>query len=223
MDGKYIGVQYPISRYRHISCRLLMRQCCTMVCGIGVAACGDVRTQPLNSDGCVSDDAVQDGLGENSGVDAAPAPQLLSCVGLPMTCGALGNDSCCTSLEVPSGSYDRSFDLAGDANSGNTIYPATVSKFRIDKYEVTVGRFRAFPNAGMGTQSSPPMPNAGAHTGIAGSGWDAKWNTNLATNTATLVAAVNCSSYPTWTDTPAANEHRPMNCLTWYDAMAFCV
>jgi hypothetical protein len=22
--------------------------------------------------------------------------------------------------------------------------------------------------------------------------------------------------------TPAANEHRPMNCMTWYEAMAFC-
>jgi formylglycine-generating enzyme required for sulfatase activity len=38
-----------------------------------------------------------------------------------------------------------------------------------------------------------------------------------------LVAGVQCDSkYQTWTDTPGANEHRPMNCVTWYEAMAFC-
>src|SRR5512140_3899160 len=34
---------------------------------------------------------------------------------------------------------------------------------------------------------------------------------------------VKCNStFQTWTDTPAANEHRPMNCITRYQAMAFC-
>jgi formylglycine-generating enzyme len=31
------------------------------------------------------------------------------------------------------------------------------------------------------------------------------------------------STFQTWTDTPAANEQRPMNCITWYEAMAFCL
>ncbi len=26
----------------------------------------------------------------------------------------------------------------------------------------------------------------------------------------------------TWTDTPGGNESRPMNCISWYEAMAFC-
>ena len=156
-------------------------------------------------------------------VDAAPLPQFLSCAGLPATCGASGTDSCCNSLAVPSGSYDRSYDAAGDGNSGNTMYPATVSAFRLDKYEVTVGRFRAFVNAGMGTQMNSLMPGAGAHAKLVGSGWDASWNRSLVPDKAALVAAVKCSStYQTWTDTPAANEHRPMNCITWYEAMAFC-
>jgi sulfatase modifying factor 1 len=155
--------------------------------------------------------------------DAALLPPSLSCVGLMPTCGASGNDSCCSSPEVPGGSYDRSYDLAGDAYSGDKNSPASVSSFRLDKYEVTVGRFRAFVNAGMGTQASPPVPGAGAHAKIAGSGWGASWNGSLAPDNAALVAAVKCSStYQTWTDTPGANEHRPMNCLTWYEAMAFC-
>jgi formylglycine-generating enzyme len=28
---------------------------------------------------------------------------------------------------------------------------------------------------------------------------------------------------PTWTDAPGSNENRPMNCVTWYEAMAFCI
>jgi len=150
-------------------------------------------------------------------IDATP---FLSCVGLPMTCGASGNDSCCNSLDVPGGSYYRDFDRAVDTDSGDISFPATVSNFQLDKYEVTVGRFRAFVNAGMGTQSSPPMPGAGAHANIAGSGWDATWDANLLASTTALAGAVQCdSTFQTWT---AGNEHRPMNCISWYEAMAFC-
>ena len=189
-----------------------------VVCVIGLVACGAVRQPGIGGD------AGRDSIPiDGPSSDVAPPPEFLSCVGLASTCGANGSDSCCNSLEVPGGSYDRSYDLANDGNSGNTMYPATVSNFRLDKYEVTVGRFRAFVNAGMGTQSSPPMSGAGAHAKIPGSGWDMSWNTSLATDKAALVAAVKCNStYQTWTDTPAANEHRPMNCITWYEAMAFC-
>jgi formylglycine-generating enzyme required for sulfatase activity len=104
--------------------------------------------------------------------------------------------------------------------------PATVSGFRLDKYEVTVGRFRTFVNAGMGTQTKPPAAGAGAHSKIPGSGWDPSWNTLLAIDTAALTAALHCNSsseqLETWTDTPGSNERRPMSCLSWYDAMAFC-
>jgi formylglycine-generating enzyme required for sulfatase activity len=146
-----------------------------------------------------------------------------SCVGLAATCGASHNDSCCRSLQVIGGRYYRSYDIAGDPSSGTMNDPATVSSFRLDKYEITVGRFRAFAQAGMGTQSNPPPVGAGAHAKISGSGWDASWNMKLAANTAALIAAVKCNAmFQTWTDAPGANETRPMNCLTWFEAMAFC-
>ena len=50
--------------------------------------------------------------------------------------------------------------------------PATVSDFLLDKYETTVGRFRAFVKAGMGTQAQPPSPSAGANPHLPASGWD---------------------------------------------------
>jgi len=181
-----------------------------------MSACGNVRELNDAMSPAPSVDAPS--------VDAPQPPQFLSCVGLPMTCGLSGSGSCCDSLDVPGGAFDRSYDAAGDTSSGNTSFPATISSFRLDKYKVTVGRFRRFVNAGVGTQSSPPVPGAGAHTTLSGSGWDVGWNASLEANTAALIARLKCDSiFQTWTDTPAANEHRPINCITWYEAMAFCI
>src|SRR5206468_1762189 len=30
-------------------------------------------------------------------------------------------------------------------------------------------------------------------------------------------------AYPNWTPSPGANENRPMNCVNWYEAYAFCI
>jgi formylglycine-generating enzyme required for sulfatase activity len=176
-----------------------------------------------SSDAAPADGAVDGGPVGEPRNDAALPAELPSCVGLPATCGANGNDSCCESPEVAGGSYYRSYDLAGDFNLGKMIYPAMVSSFRLDKYEVTVGRFRAFVNARMGTQSNPPLPNSGAHEKIVGSGWDASWNANLLASTASLITALKCdSALQTWTDEPGDNEDRPIGCVTWYEAAAFC-
>ena len=143
-----------------------------------------------------------------------------SCRGLPATCGPSGNDDCCKSLLVPGGTFARNYD---GVDYTDPSYPATVSDFYLDKYEITVGRFRAFVNAGMGTQQRPPAENAGAYPKIAGSGWSATWNAHLPPTTAALKAALKCQvGYQSWTDTPGGNENKPLNCLDWYSAFAFC-
>lgn len=179
----------------------------------------------LLSDGAVvlSDGAVifpeagPDG-GDDSGMlpDAQPdanAPETgTSCVGVAATCG--GNKDCCASNVVAGGTFNRSSEPG---------FPATVSSFKLDVYEVTVGRFRSFVNAGKGTQANPPAAGDGAHPKIAASGWSATYNAMLPANTATLKADLKCSAgYPAWTDAPAGNETKPMNCITWFDAFAFC-
>lgn len=162
-------------------------------------------------DGGGNDAGTDSGGNDGGGNDAGPGTSQ-SCNGLPNTCGGAGD--CCASNPVPAGSYNRS-------NDGQ--YPATVSAFKLDVYEVTVGRFRNFVNAGKGTQASPPAAGSGAHPLIANSGWDAAWNAQLAANTTALKAALKCiAGYPAWTDAPVGNETKPLNCVTWYEAFAFC-
>jgi formylglycine-generating enzyme required for sulfatase activity len=166
--------------------------------------------------------AVTDAGGDFPG-DGAPgaASSPPSCAGLAATCG--GHEDCCKSPSVPGGMYLRSFDHATDGKYADTSSPATVSAFRLDKFEVTVRRFRAFVDAGMGTLQDPPMLGAGAHPNIAGSGWDTSWSAGLMTDSDELRRSLKCDqTYQTWTDQPADNDDRPINCLTWYEAMAFC-
>jgi formylglycine-generating enzyme required for sulfatase activity len=147
-----------------------------------------------------------------------------SCSGLAANCGSGLNDSCCTSPVVSGGTFYRSYDIATDNAYPDQTYPATVSDFRLDKYEVTVGRFRKFVNAGMGTQASPPPAGSGANPYIANSGWDSSWNTSLVADRATLTgtSGVQCGSFQTWTASAGANEDKSINCITWFEAFAFC-
>jgi formylglycine-generating enzyme len=95
----------------------------------------------------------------------------------------------------------------------------TVSSFALDKYEVTVGRFRKFVEAYAGH----PANNAGAHPLIANSGWQSPgWDSSIASDKAALTTAVQCSgTYQTW-NASGTNDFLPMNCVNWFEAFAFC-
>jgi formylglycine-generating enzyme len=149
-----------------------------------------------------------------AGTGGAANPTLddsaLSCAALSKT--ACQGESCCTKLQVPG-------CTGCDATDGKY----TVSPLELDKYEVTVGRFRAFVDAYTG----PPASGTGAHPKVAGSGWLADWNGNMPTDSTALASAMEfreCKllTVRTWTNEPGANEQKPANCLTWYEAFAFC-
>jgi formylglycine-generating enzyme required for sulfatase activity len=95
-----------------------------------------------------------------------------------------------------------------------------VSDFRLDTYEVTVGRFRKFVAAysqGMIPAGAGKNPNDPTDAG-----WNAAWSASLPPDATARTGGANCL-YPTWTAGPAANESKPMNCITWYEALAFCI
>ncbi|MCC6897948.1 MAG: SUMF1/EgtB/PvdO family nonheme iron enzyme [Polyangiaceae bacterium] len=122
---------------------------------------------------------------------------------------------------MPGGTFLRSYDAVTYTDSG---YPATVAGFRLDRYEVTVARFRAFVSAGQGTQSTAPSAGAGQNPSISGTGWQAGWSSKLPASTAALKTGLSChASYATFTDLPGSNDARPINCVTWYEAFAFCI
>jgi formylglycine-generating enzyme len=103
-------------------------------------------------------------------------------------------------------------------------FSSTVSTFALDKYEVTVGRFRKFVNAYVSNTATVPASGAGANPSLAGSGWQSVWNTSLPATQAALTTKVKCdATYQTWTDAAGANENKAINCVSWYEAFAFCI
>jgi sulfatase modifying factor 1 len=133
-----------------------------------------------------------------------------------VACGSSGTDDCCRNSVVPCGTFSRAHD---------PVLAATLSDFRLDIYEITVGRFRAFVASGHGTQADPPQDGSGANPHIGpSSGWQSAWNASLATDAPALMTGLKCdATHATWTDTAGSNETLPMSCITWYEAYAFCI
>jgi formylglycine-generating enzyme required for sulfatase activity len=53
-------------------------------------------------------------------------------------------------------------------------------------------------------------------------GW--KWSAYLPIDEASLRSAIACEPPQTvWTDAPGDAENRPMACISWYEALAFCI
>jgi sulfatase modifying factor 1 len=169
--------------------------------------------------------------GGDAGTDAgSPAPSCRTGGDGLSNCGP-NRESCCTSLEVPGGTFYRSYTNDGSGPAGEAD-PATVFGFRLDKYVATVGRFRQFVsavNAGW-----LPAAGSGKHThlnggrGLADSsnpgayeqGWATAGNGGIAPTSANLGCH---AGYSAWTDAPGGQETLPMTCIDWYEAYAFCI
>jgi formylglycine-generating enzyme required for sulfatase activity len=149
-------------------------------------------------------------------------------------------------LEVTGGTFFRTYDpakfddagvymgvaLAADGGPTGEAAPATISTFRLDKYEATVGRFRQFVNAWNSGSGWLPAPGSGKHTylnsgnglnatgGGYESGWQAADDVNIAPPMANLAGV---QGYSTWTNTAGVQENLPINFVNWYEAYAFCI
>jgi formylglycine-generating enzyme len=176
--------------------------------GTGATMGGASATAGTGSSAGAAPDAGAPAGGDGSFV---PDDTAVSCAGSSKT--ACHGESCCTRLPVP----------VCDGCAFPPDNTTHLSAFSLDKYEVTVARFRAFVNAYKG----PPAAGAGEHPHIPNSGWLDDWNGNMPISSEDLVSAMlfrpcKVFSVRTWTTEPGENEQKPANCLTWYEAFAFC-
>jgi formylglycine-generating enzyme required for sulfatase activity len=111
----------------------------------------------------------------------------------------------------------------------------SVSTYRLDKYEVTIGRYRAFVDAVLAGYTPPA--GSGKHTHLAAggltnrydadkleSGWDTAWNAELPADKTTWsdVDHLSCTG-SLWTANPRTDENKPVGCVNWFQAYAFCI
>jgi sulfatase modifying factor 1 len=185
-----------------------------------------------------------DGSAGSAGMSAIPPSCAPGGKGLT-DCGPSG-ESCCTSPPVPRGSFSRGYDgvtcpggpdaaMQWDDHGGcfeNSARTATISDFRLDKYEVTVGRFRQFV-AAIVAGWAPPA-GSGKHTHLNGgkglstpgtsTGYELGWDPSAASPAHwDLTFPCNTPAGRTWTSSIGGNETKPMNCIAWYEAYAFCI
>jgi formylglycine-generating enzyme len=140
------------------------------------------------------------------------------------------SESCCDSPEVPGGTYYRIYDPLGmdggvdpvtDAGLVGELLPATISTFRLDKYDVTVGRYRPFYNA-LNAGWTPPN-GSGKHVylnGGQGLTGEPGWTYDGMLSAMDVASCLNGRSFaPAGTDF----ETMPVACATWFEAYAFCI
>jgi formylglycine-generating enzyme len=190
-----------------------------VACGDGIVGAGESCDDGgvVEGDGCNANCLVEAGW---MCAGSPSACNRLSCIGLTNTCGSTSTDDCCSTSVIPGvplRSFYRSYD--GVAYQDKS-YPARLTGFRLDTYEITVGRFRKF---WAGYPADLPASGSGKNPNdISDSGWDPTWNASvLAVDQAGLTAAIECDAdKQTWT---AGNDNLPMNCLDWFEAEAFCI
>lgn len=191
----------------------------TMVC-----TPGDSRCFVCDGDRYVADTQCREG----ACTEAAGCINPRSCSGAVTRCGS--NESCCKSLPVPGGHFLRSCDDYCDACSAvPRDYPASVGNFALDAFEVTVSRFRAFVVQYSGVK---PAEHSGKNPrNAADVGWRSEWDAFLPDTREELEQVLSndpegrflCGEPATWTSEPGVNEKKPINCVSFYLAYAFCI
>ena len=176
----------------------------------------------------------------------------LSCVGLEAGCGPSGAlESCCASTYVEGGTFLH--QTVGEPADANVVEQpdasSSVSGFRLDKYLVTVARFRNFVaamNAGWYPQNGQGkhgyLPEGGLWSTMDQAtemGWREEYNAieyppgydggslSLPTSAAgwnNYLTNAECTpNAAMWTPDAGPYDDHPINCVSWEGAYAFCI
>jgi formylglycine-generating enzyme required for sulfatase activity len=174
-----------------------------------VAGCGAIVGLP----DLIEFGPAPEGVDASATTDATVRPPFKlsgrGCVGLDAGCGD-PPESCCAATLVDGGEFFLGYDGVPDGGFDRKEWSATLPTFVLDTFEVTVGRFRAFVDSYV-----LPTSNVREAFGGAAAGWDSVSRPDGA-------VLRSCGPGSTWTDEPADHEDMPINCVTWFDAIAFC-
>ncbi len=119
----------------------------------------------------------------------------------------------CGQARLPGGTFTMG---DSDARGGSPLQPMiTVNAFLLDRYEVTVARFRRFVDAG-----TPSVPGGSVMYPTGAQAWT---GSSSAFNERTAPGAGSDLSDCNWTRTASDREGHPINCVSWETAQAFCV
>lgn len=142
----------------------------------------------------------------------------LALVVAPKPCAPDGVSAPCSDdLPIAGGTFSMGASPQQGHSSERPRHTALVAAYALDRYEVTVGRFRRF------IQSYDParlQEGMGAHPLVPGSGWRSEWRDTLPLPQDFAFAIEECGG--AFTEFPGPNEARPISCVTWFEAFAFC-
>jgi sulfatase modifying factor 1 len=199
-------------------------------CTEAASECG-----PQCCDGQTCLNAMIGACGAAYGVSGQSCAGGLDCP-VPGAAGKMENADCCESIALPGGPFEMGRSIAGKnqcpvINVCNVdeqpAHQVTLAPYALDRFEVTVSRFRKFVDA---WDYAAPPTGAGGDAVVAGAGWQSAWNASLPTSRQDFEKDLECehdlidaSPLPTWTPAPGYYENLPITCVTWYQAFAFCV
>jgi sulfatase modifying factor 1 len=131
-------------------------------------------------------------------------------------CGS--DSSCCKQRLVPAGSF---LPGSGPSDATDRVW---VSTFYLDEYEVTTSRFAEFlRDFDRWRDAGNPSLGAGQFQGYVETGWQERWNEGLARSEEELRRNLASCEQPFLTlEALETRPDLPMNCVSWFEAFAFC-
>ena len=179
---------------------------------------GEGRCSGLMPQVCQKGDWVAPGDRCDTGCKAGACVDAPSCDWNPLCGGpdAASGSSCCEAFDVPGGTVTVPYD--GPNTDGQGVR-RSVSPFVLERFEVTVSRFRQFVAA---YDQLNLADGDGAHPDVPGSGWNESWKQDPV---AVAPNAVSLRNYLAGcgVSLDVEGETLPIRCVNWYEAFAFCV